>query len=243
MQKTSNPAFNDKAVKKAKAEMPADGVMTVNGTITKTFLLFILFITGGLLSWYALEQNADYAWGMILGGSIVAFIAAIVIIFKSPSPFLSMLYSVAQGVAIGAISYNYAEAYEGIIGQAVLLTVGITLGMYLAYSTGFVKVTEKVRSMIIIATLGVLFYYLITFVLGLFGADLTSLFTGTTGIVIAAVIVIIASLNYLLDFDFIEKSAAAKAPKQFEWYGAFGLMVTFIWLYLSILRLLAASNR
>lgn len=242
-QTTSNPAFNQKAVAKAKSEMSSSGIMTVNGTLLKTFTLFIVFSLGAIIAWRTLVQNIDYAWPMIIGGSIVAFIAALIIIFKKPSALFSVLYSGAQGVAIGALSYFYADLYDGIVTQAVLLTIGITLGMYLSYATGFIKVTEKLKSMIIIATFGVLFYYLITFVLSLFGVDMTSIFTGTTGIVIAALIVVIAALNYLLDFDFIEKSAKAEAPKQFEWYGAFGLMVTFIWLYLSILRLLAVSNR
>lgn len=243
MQSSSNPAFNDKAVKKAKQAMSGTGAMSVSGTLYKTVFLLLLFLVGGLVSWWALDQNADYAFGLIMGGSIVALITALIIIFRAPSALLSMIYAAAQGMAVGAISYYYADWNEGIISQAVLLTIGITLGMYLSYSTGFIKVTEKLRSIIIIGTLGVLFYYLITFVLSLFGADLTSLFTGTTGVVIAAVIVVIAALNYLLDFDFIEKSVKSGAPKQFEWYGAFGLMVTFIWLYISILRLLGASNR
>lgn len=243
MQNSSNPVFSDKAVKSAQKEMSSAGVMTMSGTLIKTLFLFTIFTTGALLSWAALEQNADYAWGMIIGASVVSLVVALIIIFKAPGAFLSIIYSGAQGVAVGAISYYYADWNDGIITQAILLTAGITLGMYLAYSTGFVKVTEKLRSIIIIGTFGVLIYYLITFVLSLFGVNMTSLFTGTTGIIIAAIIVVIAALNYLLDFDFIEKSVKAKAPKQFEWYGAFGLMVTFIWLYLSILRLLGASNR
>ena len=242
MKTSSNPVFGDGAVKKAKSEMSASGLMTVSGTMQKTFLLFFLFVASALISWKALASNADIAVPLMVGGGVVAFVVAIMIIFSKPSPVLTMLYSIAQGLTIGGISYYYADMWDGIVSQAVLLTVGITLGMYLAYATGFVKVTEKVKSIIIIGTLGVLFYYLITFVLSLFGVNMTSLFTGTTGVVIGTVIVIIAALNYLLDFDFIEKSAKAEAPKQFEWYGAFGLIVTLIWLYLSILQLLAVSK-
>ncbi len=242
MGKTSNPTFNDSAVKRVKNEISASGVMTIGGTLQKTFLLFVLFIMSGLIAWKALASNADIAVPLMVGGGVVAFVVAMIIIFSKPNPFLTMLYSVAQGLTVGGISYYYSSLWDGIVSQAVLLTVGITLGMYLAYATGFIKVTEKLKSIIIIGTLGVMFYYLIVFVLGLFGVDMTSLFTGTSGIVVGAIIVVVAALNYLLDFDFIEKSTKAKAPKQFEWYGAFGLMVTLIWLYLSILQLLAAGK-
>jgi len=243
MQTSANPAFGDKAVKRAKKDMSSAGVMTVNGTLAKTFLLFILFVSAATFAWVSLSNSADYIWPMIIGASMIALVTAIIIMFKSPTPLLSIIYSLAQGVAIGAISYNYADAYDGIVAQAVLLTVGITLGMYLAYATGFIKVTEKLKSVIIIGMLGVMFYYGIVFLLSLFGVNMTSLFSGTTGVVIGALIVVIAALNYLLDFDFIEKSAKSKAPKQFEWYGAFGLMVTFIWLYISVLQMLGASRR
>lgn len=243
MQAPANPAFSQKAAKRAQKDMSSTGVMTVGGTLAKAFLLFMMFTGAAVFAWVSLSNNADYIWPMVIGSSVIALVTAIVIMFKSPSPLLSVIYSLAQGVAIGAISYNYADAYDGIVAQAVLLTVGITLGMYLAYATGFIKVTEKLKSIIIIGTLGVMFYYLIVFLLSLFGVNMASLFSGTTGIVIGAIIVIIAALNYLLDFAFIEKSAKEKAPKQFEWYGAFGLMVTFIWLYISILQMLGASRR
>ncbi len=242
MATSSNPVFSDGAVKRAKSEMSTSGVMTISGTMQKTFLLFFLFVASGLVAWKALESNADIATPLMIGGGVVAFVVAMIIIFSKPSPILTILYSIAQGLTIGGISYYYADMWDGIVSQAVLLTVGITLGMYLAYATGFIKVTEKLKSIIIIGTLGVFFYYLIVFVLGLFGVNMTSLFTGTTGIIIGAIIVVIAALNYLMDFDFIEKSVDAKAPKQFEWYGAFGLIVTLIWLYLSILQLLAANK-
>jgi uncharacterized YccA/Bax inhibitor family protein len=164
-------------------------------------------------------------------------------VFKKPSPVLIVPYALGQGIVLGAISQLFGSAYQGIVLQAVYLTLAVSLSMFVLYSTGLVKVTEKLRSVILIATVGVLIYYLGTFLIGLFSpAFIDTINSGTLGVVLGGVIVLIAALNLLLDFDFIDRGAEQKLPKQFEWYAAFGLMVTLIWLYMSILRMLAASR-
>lgn len=243
MQESSNPVLSDKAIKRLKATITGDEVMTVNGSLMKTGLLLALLIGVGAWSWTFTESNPDSAGILTLGASIGALVTAMIIIFTKPSAVLALIYTALQGVVIGAVSFLFNSDMQGIVLQAVSLTIAVTLSMLVLYTTGLVKVTEKLRSVIIIATVGVLFFYLITFLVGLFSPSFYDLVTtGSTGVVFAGIIVLIAALNLLLDFDFIDKGAEKELPKQFEWYAAFGLMVTLIWLYISILRLLAASR-
>ncbi len=243
MQESSNPVLSDKAIKRLKATITGDEVMTVNGSLMKTGLLLALLIGVGAWSWTFTESNPDSAGILTLGASIGALVTAMIIIFTKPSAVLALIYTALQGVVIGAVSFLFNSDMQGIVLQAVSLTIAVTLSMLVLYTTGLVKVTEKLRSVIIIATVGVLFFYLITFLVSLFSPSFYDLVTtGSTGVVFAGIIVLIAALNLLLDFDFIDKGAEKELPKQFEWYAAFGLMVTLIWLYISILRLLAASR-
>jgi uncharacterized YccA/Bax inhibitor family protein len=176
--------------------------------------------------------------------SFSAFIIGMIIIFKSPSPLLVTLYAGLEGVVIGAVSFLFGTAYQGIVAQAILFTISITIGMLFLYAFKLVAVTERLRSIILISTLGVVLFYLFSFLISLFSPSFSNFVnTGTSGVVIALIIVVIAALNLLLDFDFIDKGVEKELPKQFEWYSAFGIMVTLIWLYFSILRLLAASRR
>ena len=221
----------------------ADEVMTVNGSLIKTSILLLILIATAAWSWGYTETNPDSASLLTIGASIGALVTALVIIFTKPSALLSIIYAALQGVVIGAISFLFNSDMQGIVLQAVSLTIAVTFSMLFLYSTGLVKVTEKLRSVILIATVGVLFFYLLTFLIGIFSSSFYDLVTtGTTGVAISGIIVLIAALNLLLDFDFIDKGSEKELPKQFEWYAAFGLMVTLIWLYISILRLLAASR-
>jgi uncharacterized YccA/Bax inhibitor family protein len=218
--------------------------MTISGTITKIAFLLAIVSLVGAWSWSYTNNNIDSAGLLTFGASIAGFVVAMIIIFKSPNPFLIMIYTALQGVVIGSISFLFGEAYQGIVAQAILFTISITLGMLFLFATRLVAVTQKLRSMILIATLGVALFYFISFIISLFSQSFSDFVnSGTSGIFIGLVIVFIASLNLLLDFDFIEKGVEKKLPKQFEWYGAFSIMVTLIWLYFSILRLLAASRR
>lgn len=243
MQQSSNPVFSKNMVKKVKGNVVSTETMTINGSLIKTgFLLAILLLTGGW-AWQLTERNPSQAMGWAMGAGIVALIVALVIIFKKPNPVLVTIYAAAQGVFLGSISFLFNSDYQGIVVQAISLTIATTLAMLVLYTTGLVTVTKKLRSVIIIATVGVLFFYLLTFFIGLFSPSFYELTTtGTTGVVIAGIIVLIAALNLLLDFDFMTKGEEKELPKQFEWYAAFGLMVTLIWLYISILRLLGASR-
>lgn len=240
----SNPVLSEKMLGKFDKAAQGSTAMTKGGAITKTGLLLALVSLVGGASWNYVSQNPDNALWVLMGGSFVGFLVALPIIFGKINPILIGLYAVMQGVALGAISQLFNTQYAGSVLQAILLTIAITIGMLFLYAAGIVKVTEKLKSVIIIATVGVLFFYLLSFIIGLFSPTfIETMNSGTLGIALAAVVVIIASLNLLLDFDFIEKGEEKQLPKKYEWYAAFGLMVTLIWLYISILRLIGNSRR
>jgi uncharacterized YccA/Bax inhibitor family protein len=244
VESSSNPALQDKNIKRLSKTFDSVESMTIAGTLVKIGFLLALVSIVGAWSWSLTSSNLESAFWLTTGASIAAFIVALIIIFKSPNPVLIVAYTALQGVVIGAVSFLFGETYQGIVAQAILFTLSITLGMLFLFATRLVTVTQKLRSMILIATVGVVLFYVLSFIISLFSqsfADFVS--AGTSGVVIAFVIVVIAALNLLLDFDFIEKGVEKELPKQFEWYGAFGIMVTLIWLYFSILRLLAASRR
>lgn len=244
MESSSNPALQEKNIKRLAKTFDTSDSMTIGGTLGKIGLLLAIVSIVAAWSWNFTNSNIESAFWLTTGASIAALIIAFIIIFKSPNPLLIVTYTALQGVVIGSVSFLFGEAYQGIVAQAILFTLSITLGMLFLFATRLVTVTKKLRSIILIATVGVLLFYLLSFVISLFSqsfADFVN--SGTSGVLIAFVIVVIAALNLLLDFDFIEKGAENELPKQFEWYGAFGIMVTLIWLYFSILRLLAASKR
>ena len=183
---------------------------------------------------------------LILPGCILGFIVAIFTIFKKQyAPFTVPLYALFQGLFLGGISFMYGQMFEGIVYNAVLLTVTILLSLLLAYRSGIIKATENFKLGVFAATGGIALFYLISFVASFFGGGL-AIFDPTNGsmtsILVSLFVVIIASLNLVLDFDFIEEASENGAPKYMEWYGAFGLLVTLVWLYLEILRLLAKIN-
>jgi uncharacterized YccA/Bax inhibitor family protein len=242
MQNSSNPVFSDKLLKKFRTKESTE-TMTVNGSLAKTAFLLTVLIAVAAWSWSFTEADPARAGLLTIGASISALVVALIIIFTKPNAILSILYAALQGIVVGSISFIFGAEMQGIVLQAISLTVAVTLSMLVLYTTGLVKVTEKLRSVIIIATVGVLFFYLLSFIIGLFSDSFYALVTtGSTGVVISGVIVLVAALNLLLDFDFIDKGAEKELPKQFEWYAAFGLMVTLVWLYISILRMLAASR-
>jgi uncharacterized YccA/Bax inhibitor family protein len=244
MESSSNPALQEKNINRLAKTFETSDSMTISGTLSKIGLLLAIVSIVGAWSWNFTSSNIESAGLLTIGASIAALIIALIIIFKSPSPLLIVTYTALQGIVIGSVSFLFGEAYQGIVAQAILFTISITLGMLFLFATRLVTVTQKLRSMILIATVGVLLFYVLSFIIGLFSPSFAEFVSsGTSGVVIAFIIVIIAALNLLLDFDFIEKGAEKELPKQFEWYGAFGIMVTLIWLYFSILRLLAASRR
>lgn len=244
--KTSgNPVLSEKIFGRSGVE-GADR-MTVSGTVNKTFLL--LFILAAVALWpiskfYAADDISalnSYLYGGLIGGLIVGLITA----FKpNLARWTAPIYAAFEGLVLGAISMVFEVSYPGIAVQALGLTGAVTLVMLVLYRTRVIKVTNKLRSGIISATGGVLLFYIGVMIARLFGADVGFLSDGgPVAILIGLVIVGIAAFNLLLDFDFIERAASAGADKKLEWYGAFGLLVTLVWLYLEVLRLLGNSRR
>jgi Predicted membrane protein len=248
LNKSSNPTLKDSIFTKVNVSGETQsGVMTVKGSIMKSVFLLLLVLLAGACTWSmvqtATSQSAIIPW--IGGGAIVGFILALIICFKpQTAPYLAPVYAVAEGLFLGAISavyeLAYAATYPGIVLTAVAITLLTALVMLITYRTGLIKVTAKFRSVIIISTVSIAVFYLATIVLSFLGVSTPFVHgTGWLSIGISVFIVIIAALNLLLDFDFIEKGSSIGVPKYMEWYGAFGLTVTLVWLYLEILRLLS----
>jgi uncharacterized YccA/Bax inhibitor family protein len=219
--------------------------MTLSGTLNKFGFLFLMLMGTAFYSWKEVAENGANVMAMIAGGAIGGFVIALVLMFKREwSPYLAPLYALLEGLFIGAISAMFNIAYDGIVLQAVGLTFGVGISMYFLYTLRIIRATEKFRAVVMTATMGIAVFYLIVWVMSLFGYNnMTFIHEGSTfGIVFSLVVVVVAALNLILDFDMIEQGAANGAPKYMEWYGAFGLMVTFVWLYLEILRLLSKIN-
>lgn len=244
--KSSNPAFTDKIFAKASYGTFED-VMTVSGTVNKIALMLLLVVAAASYTWGMYFDSAQ-AGGLsaaimpwMIGGGIGGFVLALITIFKPVwSPFTAPIYAVCEGLLLGGLSASFNAIYPGIVMQAVGLTFAILFMMLFAYKSGIIKVNKKFRTGVIAATGGIFIFYMATWILGMFGVDMGFAFGNSlVSIGISLFVVAIASLNLVLDFDFIEKGAQRGAPKYMEWYGAFGIMVTLIWLYLEILRLLS----
>ncbi|QEL17358.1 Bax inhibitor-1/YccA family protein [Limnoglobus roseus] len=249
--RTANPALNDRAFYTESRSMDRSNVMTVNGAVAKTGFLTALLLAAAGVSWHLIfpmgvgaggttDVNRDYALGLTAGGLIGGLLASLVIIFSPrSSPIAAPIYAVCEGLFLGALSGFVSGQYQGIVLQAGLLTVGVLAVMLLAYSSGVIRATEKFKLGVIAATGAICMVYLATMVLSLFGVAVPYIHSaGPIGIGFSLVVVVIAALNLVLDFDVIEQGARASAPKYMEWYGAFGLLVTLVWLYIEILRLL-----
>lgn len=244
--KSGNPALNDKTFQAGFALSDSE-VMTERGTLNKFFLLCVLVIAAASCTWSAANDGKDitsWIWIGALGGLGVA----IVTIFKPVwSSFLAPVYALLEGLFVGGISVTYNHIFDkiapGIVMQAVALTFGTVIAMFVLYRFRVIKATEKFKSVIMIATAGIAVFYLISLGLSFFNVNIGFLHEGSLlGIGFSLVVVCIAALNLILDFDRIETGVAMGAPKYMEWYGAFGLIVTIVWLYLEILRLLAKLN-
>ena len=236
--RTSNPALNPKAFQGAVA---AGEAMTLQGTVNKTGILLILTGASAVWTWEKFATAGSQAvMPLLIGGAIGGFIVALVTIFKKEwSPVTAPIYALLEGLVLGAISASVQASFPGIAIEAVSLTFGTLVILLLAYTSRIISVTQKFRLGVIAATGAIALVYLGTIILGFFGVHTFSIYgTGAIGIAFSAFVVVIAALNLVLDFDFIENAARMGVPKYMEWYGAFGLMVTLIWLYLEILRLL-----
>ncbi|HWU76028.1 MAG TPA: Bax inhibitor-1/YccA family protein [Rhodanobacter sp.] len=243
---SGNPALNKNTFLDAASGAVVshgDQVMTLNGTVNKTGLLLVLVVVGAIFSWNQFHGPASLpAMGpLMIGGAIGGLVLALITIFKKTwAPVTAPLYALVEGVFIGALSAIFEMRYPGIVMQAVGLTFGVMAALLLAYRSGVIRATEKFKLGVVAATGGVFLLYMANMVMGFFGHSM-GFITGssTLGIGFSVVVVVIAALNLILDFDMIEQGVNARAPKYMEWYGAFALVVTLVWLYLEILRLLS----
>jgi len=238
--KTSNPALNENTFDDRVAV--AGEAMTLQGTVNKTGVLLLCVVITSAWTWgIAHSQAPEAALPWMMGGLVGGLVFALVTIFKKEwSPITSPLYALCEGLVLGGISALLERTYPGIAIQAMGLTFGVTAVMLMLYRTGVLRATPKFTVGVVAATGGIFVVYMVDLVLGMFGRHVPLLNSaGPLGIGVSAVIVIIAALNLILDFDFVETGVHARAPKYMEWYGAFGIMVTLVWMYMEILRLLS----
>jgi len=235
-----NPVLSAKAFERAQA-LGGERTMTVQGAINKTALLLVILLAAAGWTWHVYQTNPAALGGYMMAGLLGGLVLALITIFaKRASAITAPLYAAAEGLVLGAISILINAQYHGIVSQAVGLTAGVLGLMLFAYKTRIIQATPRFVVGVMAATGAIALVYLVSIVLSFFGVQVPYLHSsGPVGIGISVVIVIVAALNLIIDFGFIEQAAAAGAPKYMEWYAAFGLMVTLVWLYLEILRLLA----
>ncbi|WP_082672607.1 Bax inhibitor-1/YccA family protein [Luteimonas abyssi] len=248
MMRSANPALKDSTfldLGSGTVVSRSDEAMTLNGTVNKTGFLLLLSVLTAAFAW-SQTIGADgqptssagfYMWGGLIGGLVIAVIT---ILKKAWAPVTAPLYALVEGFFLGAISAMFNAMYEGIVMQAVMLTFGTLFAMLFAYRSGLIKATENFKLGVVAATGGIMLVYLASIVLNMFGSGIPLIHeSGLIGIGFSLFVLVIAALNLVLDFDFIETGVEQGAPKYMEWYGAFGLMVTLVWLYIEFLRLLA----
>tara|TARA_B100000989_G_scaffold298981_1_gene291611 strand:- start:2245 stop:2991 length:747 start_codon:yes stop_codon:yes gene_type:complete len=237
--RSGNPVLTSNAF-----NIPTDStdVMTINGTVTKTFLSLCLVIISGYYSWIYISVTNILILPSIFG----AFVLGVVTIYKKHlSPITVPIYAVIQGIFLGALSYTFNTLYDGIVITAISYTLSILFVMLTLYRTRIIKPTENFKLGLAAGTGGIALIYLANFVMSFFGTGIPIMDTNNASIYsigFSLFVIIMAALNLVVDFDFIEEGSERGAPKYMEWFGAFGLMVTLIWLYIEILRLLAKMN-
>jgi len=240
--RSSNPAMTDRIFDKAGTAVAGSGTMTINGTINRIGLMLLLLIAAAAYTWnIVMGADPGRAGTLAIIGAIGGFIMALITIFRPQSSAITApIYAILEGLFLGAISAIINAKYPGVAFQAVLLTIGTLFTMLFLYRSGRIRATPRFRRGVMMATGAVFFAYLISWIMSLLGMSIGFMHSnGPLGIVINLVIIVIAALNLIMDFDFIEKGSQMGAPKYMEWYGAFGLMVTLIWLYIEFLRLLS----
>jgi len=240
--RSSNPVMTGKIYEKAGGVSAGASVMTINGTINKIGLMLLLVIAAAAYTWkMVMGANPAPAGTLAIVGAIGGFIMALVTVFRPQSSAITApIYAILEGLFLGAISAIINAAYPGIAFQAVMLTIGTLFTMLFLYRSGRIRATPRFRRGVMMATGAVFFAYMISWILSMFGMPVGFMHSsGPLGILINLAIIVIAALNLIMDFDFIEKGSQMGAPKYMEWYGAFGLIVTLIWLYIEFLRLLS----
>lgn len=237
----SNPVLNEKFLS---AERVLEGEpMTVSGAINKTLIMLALVIISAAYTW-SLVFSGFLDKAVMLGtiGAVVGFILALVIIFtgSKTAPILAPIYALCEGLFVGGISGLFENQYAGLVIQAVAATFGAAAVMLILFKAKLIQCTQKFRAVVITATASIAVIYLIQIIASLFGRGIPQIFTASAiGIGFSALVVVIASLNLIIDFDFIEQGSQNYLPKNYEWVGAFGLTVTLVWLYIEMLKLLA----
>jgi uncharacterized YccA/Bax inhibitor family protein len=242
--RSSNPVLKDKVFA---GQLATGSTMTVQGTVNKTGFLLLCVVATAAWTWglaHSEQPEAVYPW--MIGGLIGGLVTALVTIFKKEwSAISAPVYALFEGLVLGGISAILEKSYPGIAVQSVALTFGVMLVLLLAYKTGLIRATRGFVLGIVCATGAIALVYAANMLMRMFGSGGMSILYASTplGIGISLFVVVIAALNLILDFDMIERGANMGAPKYMEWYGAFGLMVTLIWLYMEILRLLGKVRR
>jgi uncharacterized YccA/Bax inhibitor family protein len=240
--RSGNPALGVDTFRDAAIGARRTGeVMTVGGTVHKTALCLLILMVTATYTWNLGTAGNPAARAYMMVGLIGGFIVAIATVFKKTwAPVTAPMYGALEGLALGGISAAFEARYPGLVSQAVFLTFGTLGALLLAYRSGFIRATENFKLGIFAATGGIALVYVVSIVMSLFGASIPLIHgSGTVGIAFSLFVVGIAALNLVLDFDFIEQGAERGAPKYMEWYAAFGLLVTLVWLYLEFLRLLS----
>lgn len=247
MASSHNPVFNEKTFSRFAYSTGAVSTsrMTVRGTLDRASILFAIAVSAAAFSWVFVSTASALALPLAIGGGILAFVLALVVSFKpETAPFLSPVYAVAEGVLLGALSRLFEAFYPGIAMQAVLGTGVITGVMLLLYRSKVIRATPMLKKVVISMTLAVGLMYVIAFGIRMFGYQMPLLNdSGVYGIGLSLFLIGLAAFNLILDFDLIEQGEAQGAPKSFEWYGAFALLVTVAWIYFEVLRLLSKMRR
>lgn len=245
MMRSANPALGERflAERTAGSRAATGEVMTLGGTVNRTAMLLVIVVMAASFTWRMTldAESAGAAGPWMIGGLIGSLVFAMITIFKKTvAAFTAPLYAVCSGMMLGGISAMFEARFPGIAMQAVGLTFGVLFSLLLVYRLGIIKATENFKLMVTAATGGILVVYVVNLVMGFFGASIPFIHSsGPLGIGFSLFVVCIAALNLVLDFDFIEQGSEQGLPKYMEWYGAFGLVVTLVWLYIEILHLLA----
>jgi uncharacterized YccA/Bax inhibitor family protein len=239
--RTGNPALKENVF--ADAAVRGGGqTMSLNGTVNKSGILILLVVAAAWFSWS--RSAAGVGNPYIAIGALGGFVVALVTIFKKTvTPVTAPIYAVLEGLFLGGVSASLEARFPGIAAQATFATFGTLAGLLLAYRSGLIRATENFKLGVFAATAGIALLYLVSLIMGFFGKTIPFIHeSGAMGIGFSVFVVIIAALNLVLDFDFIESGVEMGAPKYMEWYAAFGLLVTLVWLYLEIIRLLAKAR-
>ncbi|MFZ1731453.1 MAG: Bax inhibitor-1/YccA family protein [Bacteroidota bacterium] len=240
--KSGNPLLGEKRFRAIAETRGASEAMTFNGALNKTAMLFLILLLGAAWTWADISTSTGSGFSAkMMIGLVGGLVLAIVTIFKMDwARYTAPAYAFLEGMFLGGLSAYFEAMYPGIVIPAIVLTFGILVGMLVTYRAGLIPVTQKFRIGVVAATGGIAVFYMIAMGLGFFGIHIPFLFEGgLLGVGFSLFVIVIATLNLVLDFDMIDRMSEAGMPQHMEWYGAFALMVTLVWLYLEILRLLA----